>query len=209
MAHLRGTMKGRRLILDDAGSAFQGRRVGVDGPAASGAKVWDWDCPVLDAAGEVGTGLAGGGPLSDGAWSPPFPRLAKPLRPAPPVAVPTSTVAVAHAVFRRGNPCLRLRDALGPIFMDQQCAALFPGHGQPAEAPWRLAFVCCCGSLRPCRTGKQRMRPEAGPTGSIRPGWSWPTLGPMRRARAGSAAGGGGRGGDAAPRYAADAVSGA
>ena len=63
------------------------------------------------------------------------------LRPAPSAAVPTSTAAVAHAVFRRGNPCLRLRDALGPIFMDQQFAALFPTHGQPAEAPWRLAFV--------------------------------------------------------------------
>ena len=63
------------------------------------------------------------------------------LRPAPSAAVPTSTAAVAHAVFRRGNPCLRLRDALGPVFTDGQFAALFPSHGQPAEAPWRLAFV--------------------------------------------------------------------
>ena len=63
------------------------------------------------------------------------------LRPAPSAPVPTSTTAVARAVFRRGNPCLRLRDALGPIFMDQQFAALFPSHGQPAEAPWRLALV--------------------------------------------------------------------
>jgi transposase len=44
-------------------------------------------------------------------------------------------------VFRRGSPYLRLRDALGPIFTDQQFAALFPNHGQPAEAPWRLALV--------------------------------------------------------------------
>jgi len=44
-------------------------------------------------------------------------------------------------VFRRGSPYLRLRDALGPIFTDQQFAALFPNHGQPAEAPWRLAPV--------------------------------------------------------------------
>ncbi len=63
------------------------------------------------------------------------------LRPAPSATVPESTAAVARAVFRRGSPYLRLRDALGPIFADQQFAALFPSHGQPAEAPWRLALV--------------------------------------------------------------------
>jgi len=63
------------------------------------------------------------------------------LRPTPSGTVPESTAAVARAVFRRGSPCLRLRDALGPIFMDQQFVALFPSHGQPAEAPWRLALV--------------------------------------------------------------------
>ncbi len=36
---------------------------------------------------------------------------------------------------------MRLRDTLGPVFNDQQFAALFPKHGQPAEAPWRLALV--------------------------------------------------------------------
>ncbi len=63
------------------------------------------------------------------------------LRPTPSATVPTSTVAVARAVFRRGSPYLRLRDALGPMFTDQQFAALLPSHGQPAEAPWRLALV--------------------------------------------------------------------
>ncbi len=49
--------------------------------------------------------------------------------------------AVARAAFPRGTPYLHLRDALGPVFTDQQFAALFPSHGQPAEAPWRLALV--------------------------------------------------------------------
>lgn len=48
---------------------------------------------------------------------------------------------VARAAFPRGNPYTRLRDTLGAEFIDQQFAALFPSHGQPAEAPWRLALV--------------------------------------------------------------------
>ena len=63
------------------------------------------------------------------------------LRPTACAEVPASTAAVAHAAFPRGNACLRLRDALGSIFADQQFAPLFPSHGQPAEAPWRLALV--------------------------------------------------------------------
>jgi len=63
------------------------------------------------------------------------------LRPITSADVPASTAAVARAAFPRGNACLRLRDALGSIFADQQFAPLFPSHGQPAEAPWRLALV--------------------------------------------------------------------
>jgi len=35
----------------------------------------------------------------------------------------------------------QLRDALGPIYSDEQFAHLFPKRGRPAEAPWRLALV--------------------------------------------------------------------
>ena len=63
------------------------------------------------------------------------------LRPVPAVAVPASTAMVARAAFLRGNPYMRLHDTLGPVFADQQFAALFPRHGQPAGAPWRLALV--------------------------------------------------------------------
>ena len=63
------------------------------------------------------------------------------LRPSLASAVPASTAMVARAAFPRGNPYMRLRDTLGTVFTDQQFAALFPSHGQPAEAPWRLALV--------------------------------------------------------------------
>jgi len=54
------------------------------------------------------------------------------LRPQPIGPVPEETARVAHAAFRKGHPYLRLADELG---------ALFPRHGQPAFAPWRLALV--------------------------------------------------------------------
>jgi len=36
---------------------------------------------------------------------------------------------------------MQLRDALGTIYTDEGFADLFPTHGQPALAPWRLALV--------------------------------------------------------------------
>jgi transposase len=63
------------------------------------------------------------------------------LRPEPIGPVPEQTARVARAAFPRGNPWLRLRDALGTIYTDQTFAPLFPMHGRPAEAPWRLALV--------------------------------------------------------------------
>jgi transposase len=55
--------------------------------------------------------------------------------------VPEPTRHVAHAAFARGNPYLQVADTLGPIYQDEQFAALFPTRGQPAEAPARLALV--------------------------------------------------------------------
>jgi transposase len=59
--------------------------------------------------------------------------------PIPPVA--EEIARVAHAVFPRGNVFMQLRDTLGTIYTDEAFADLFPTHGQPAEAPWRLALV--------------------------------------------------------------------
>ncbi len=55
--------------------------------------------------------------------------------------IPEETARVAHAAFPKGNPYLRMRDALGPIYTNPEFAALFPNTGQPAEAPAQLALV--------------------------------------------------------------------
>jgi len=36
---------------------------------------------------------------------------------------------------------MQLRDTLGTIYTDEAFADMFPTHGQPALAPWRLALV--------------------------------------------------------------------
>ena len=63
------------------------------------------------------------------------------LRPQPLPPLPDDAARIARAAFRRGHPYLRLADELGALFTDETFAALFPTHGQPALAPWRLAFV--------------------------------------------------------------------
>ena len=63
------------------------------------------------------------------------------LRPQDPPIVPEETRRVARAAFPKGTLCLRIADALGPVYQDRQFAALFPSHGQPAAAPGRLALA--------------------------------------------------------------------
>ena len=63
------------------------------------------------------------------------------LKPSPIPPVPEVTACVAHAAFPHGNVVMQLRDTLGSIYIDEDFADLFPTHGQPAEAPWRLALV--------------------------------------------------------------------
>jgi hypothetical protein len=58
------------------------------------------------------------------------------LRPETRTEVPSSTAAVARAAFPRGNPYLRLRDALGTVFKDAQFAPLFPSRGLPPDHSW-------------------------------------------------------------------------
>ncbi len=52
--------------------------------------------------------------------------------------IPDETARVAHAAFPKGNPYLRMRDALGPIYLNPEFTALFPTTGQPAYAPAQL-----------------------------------------------------------------------
>ncbi len=49
--------------------------------------------------------------------------------------IPAKTEQVAHAAFPNGNPHIRMRDGLGPIYSN-----LFPKAGQPAQAPAQLAL---------------------------------------------------------------------
>ena len=63
------------------------------------------------------------------------------LHPQEPPTVPEETRRVARAAFPKGTLCLRLADALGPVYRDGQFAALFPRRGRPAEAPGRLALA--------------------------------------------------------------------
>ena len=55
--------------------------------------------------------------------------------------IPAETERVARAAFPKGCLALHVMEALGPLFQDQQFAALFPRRGQPAEAPARLALA--------------------------------------------------------------------
>src|SRR5436189_17612 len=52
------------------------------------------------------------------------------LRPHIIEPVPEETARVARAAFPKGPPYLTFRDALGPIFQDEDFSALFPARGQ-------------------------------------------------------------------------------
>ena len=55
--------------------------------------------------------------------------------------IPEATAEVARAAFPKGNPYMRMRDTLGPIYTNPEFAHLLPKIGQPAEAPAQLALI--------------------------------------------------------------------
>jgi transposase len=63
------------------------------------------------------------------------------LKPVPFGEIPPETVRVAQAAFRKGTLCMRIRDAVGPVFADEQFAELFSGRGRAGWSPARLAWV--------------------------------------------------------------------
>ena len=63
------------------------------------------------------------------------------MKPQPIPDIPPETVRVVRAAVPMGNIYIWLRDALGTIYQDELFADLYPGRGQPAYAPWRLALV--------------------------------------------------------------------
>lgn len=63
------------------------------------------------------------------------------LNPQTTYPIPEDTQRVARAAFPKGNLYMRMRDELGEIYQDTRFAELFPGRGQRAESPGRLAWV--------------------------------------------------------------------
>ncbi|WP_030549401.1 IS1182 family transposase [Streptomyces albus] len=55
--------------------------------------------------------------------------------------VPELTARVVRASFPRGTLAVRIREVLGPVFMDEDFAAAFPDRGRPAISPGALALV--------------------------------------------------------------------
>ena len=63
------------------------------------------------------------------------------LKPEQHTAIPDLTKLVAESSFPNGSVVMRMRDELGMIFADEAFIELYPGLGQPAESPARLALV--------------------------------------------------------------------
>ncbi len=63
------------------------------------------------------------------------------LHPHAPEPIPAETARVAHAAFPQGTMSMRVRDALGTVYRDDDFTDLYPADGHPAEHPWRLALV--------------------------------------------------------------------
>jgi len=63
------------------------------------------------------------------------------LQPQPAYPIPDETHRVAHAAFPKGTLCLRLVEAFGQLYRDDQFAALFPTRGKAAASPARLALA--------------------------------------------------------------------
>lgn len=63
------------------------------------------------------------------------------VHPHLPTPVPADTQEAARAAFRRGNPYVALRDALGPLVRDADLMDLYSQQGRPVLSPGMLATV--------------------------------------------------------------------
>ncbi len=96
------------------------------------------------------------------------------MRPRPSHAIPATTAQVARAAFPKGCPAIRIRDALGELFDDEQFAGLFAVRGRPALSPARLALVSVL-QFAEGLSDRQPTRSAAASTGNTRWAWSSPT----------------------------------
>jgi hypothetical protein len=82
--------------------------------------------------------------------------------------VPVETARVARAAFRKGNLYLRIRDALGSLYVDEQFADLFARRGQPAQARPGVSLWCVSFNFwKISRIGKQPMQSAVASTGNM------------------------------------------
>lgn len=63
------------------------------------------------------------------------------LQPRPLPEVPEMTARVARAAFPGGALAIRIRDALGSLFADEEFAGMFGVRGRPSLSPGQLALV--------------------------------------------------------------------
>src|SRR5882757_2889402 len=63
------------------------------------------------------------------------------LQPRPLPEVPEMTARVALAAFPGGALAIRIRDALGSLFADEEFAGMFGVRGRPGLSPGQLALV--------------------------------------------------------------------
>ncbi len=93
------------------------------------------------------------------------------MRPRCPAGVPDRTAEVARLAFPRGCVCMRIRDALGPVFGDEECADLFPRRGQPAWPPGQLAMVSVLQFMEGLSAARPQLPCVTGSRGSTY--WAW------------------------------------
>ena len=55
--------------------------------------------------------------------------------------IPDEPARVARAAVPNGNPAMRVRGVLGPIYSNAEGADRFPRDGAPAKAPAPLALI--------------------------------------------------------------------
>jgi transposase len=63
------------------------------------------------------------------------------LEPRSDDGVPELTARMVRAAFPKGTLAVRIREALGSVFEDEDFAEAFPGQGRPAASPGGLALV--------------------------------------------------------------------
>lgn len=82
--------------------------------------------------------------------------------------IPEETARIAWAACPKGTLAMRLRDALGELYQDEQFVDLYPAEGQTGVCPppgWR--WSPCCKIPRISPIGRRPMRCVSALIGSM------------------------------------------